>query len=658
MGSPKPIEDFVDQIHRGKWELVLPQIPSDSIDIVVTSPPYNVNLGNNKKKKDSYDSYDDNMPYEDYLNWMDKLFAECHRILKSGGRICVNIGDGSNGSVPTHADFMIRMRDKLGFIPMTTIVWDKKQIGASCLLPCELINTMDGYKKICDIKENDFVLTHKRRFKKVIRVFERNYTGYLYKIKSNFNEEIIVTEGHPLLLSPLHRKCGKYSPKRCVSRDNIYWESPEKIKGENYLVCPRYKTQYHSTVKNFNKRMASITGVEINYYDEDFFRLLGYYIGDGSVHRKEVRVDFGLTEKDISSAHDVETICCKYGWKFHFEKRTNLKRIVIASNNVLPKIMESLGGKYARNKFIHPFLFQLPFCLQKHLLYGLFFSDGCIRKDFSEAVYTTISEKLAYQIRDILLRLKIGSSIDTNPPCISYIKGRKVFCKKVYRVRILGRHVSKLLKELKVPENHNFKYRCSKMKVGSYHGFYRIRNIEKEWVNNIKVYNMEVEDDNSYVGKIAYHNCAWGSYQSPSQPSFPTQFEFIIVMAKDTKKHEGDKSKISVGGKEFQRNSRALWSFPPETRMMELYDHPAMYPEELPKRLIQQLTYEDDIVLDPFSGIATTCVAAKKLNRRYIGIEMSEQYHERSLRRLRETSIIKRVVDEKTKKVTSVVDWM
>jgi site-specific DNA-methyltransferase (adenine-specific) len=155
---------------------------------------------------------------------------------------------------------------------------------------------------------------------------------------------------------------------------------------------------------------------------------------------------------------------------------------------------------------------------------------------------------------------------------------------------------------------------------------------------------------------------AWGSYQSPSQPSFPTQFEFVIVVGKDTLKHEGDKSKISVTGKEFQRNSRALWSFPPETRMMELYGHPACFPEELPRRLIHQLSYEDDVVLDPFSGAGTTCVVAKKLRRHFIGIEMSPKYHKRSLKRLDETVVShkKTIKDKKTGKEKEVVsfDWM
>ena len=157
---------------------------------------------------------------------------------------------------------------------------------------------------------------------------------------------------------------------------------------------------------------------------------------------------------------------------------------------------------------------------------------------------------------------------------------------------------------------------------------------------------------------------SWGSYCSPSQPSFPKPCEYIIIMAKETLHHDGDKSKITVTPKEFQTNSLGLWTFSPETRMMSLYGHPAMFPEQLPHRLIQQLTYEGDIVLDPFSGAGTTCAVAKKLRRKYIGIEMSKKYHNTSLNRINKIVPLKQVIYKKKTKdgtqeeIVYAPDWM
>ena len=97
-------------------------------DLIVTSPPYNVDLGNNKYKTEGYNSYDDNKDHDEYLDWLEAVFAEVGRAVKSGGRICINIGDGKNGRVPTHVHVSQMMED-LGYLPFTTLIWNKKQIG-------------------------------------------------------------------------------------------------------------------------------------------------------------------------------------------------------------------------------------------------------------------------------------------------------------------------------------------------------------------------------------------------------------------------------------------------------------------------------------------------------------------------------------------------
>ena len=127
---------------------------------------------------------------------------------------------------------------------------------------------------------------------------------------------------------------------------------------------------------------------------------------------------------------------------------------------------------------------------------------------------------------------------------------------------------------------------------------------------------------------------SWGSFQSPSCPSFPSPFEYILVFAKDTKKKVGDKDNITVGKDEFIKNSLGMWTFAPETRQKKMGLN-AMFPVELPKRLIQMLSYKGDVVFDPFSGLGTTCVTAKYLDRQYIGFEMSVDYCKRSRTRIK-----------------------
>jgi len=62
----------------------------------------------------------------------------------------------------------------------------------------------------------------------------------------------------------------------------------------------------------------------------------------------------------------------------------------------------------------------------------------------------------------------------------------------------------------------------------------------------------------------------------------------------------------------------------------------AMFPPRIPHYFIQKFTRRGDVVLDPFNGAGTTCVAAKKLNRNYLGIDISQKYCETAERRLKE----------------------
>ena len=59
---------------------------------------------------------------------------------------------------------------------------------------------------------------------------------------------------------------------------------------------------------------------------------------------------------------------------------------------------------------------------------------------------------------------------------------------------------------------------------------------------------------------------------------------------------------------------------------MKDFDHPAMFPENLVARLLKVFSYPGDIVLDPFNGVGTTTVVASRLNRRYLGLDISPDY--------------------------------
>jgi site-specific DNA-methyltransferase (adenine-specific) len=133
-------------------------------------------------------------------------------------------------------------------------------------------------------------------------------------------------------------------------------------------------------------------------------------------------------------------------------------------------------------------------------------------------------------------------------------------------------------------------------------------------------------------------NCkytAWGSWKSPSMPYLKYTWEFIEVFCKGSQKKGGRTENIDITGDEFKKWVYSKWEVAPESRMKE-FEHPSMFPEEIPYRLIRLFSYIGDLVLDPFNGVGTTTLVAHKLQRNYIGIDISEKYCRKAEKRIAE----------------------
>jgi DNA modification methylase len=154
----------------------LRQIPDGSVHLIVTSPPFNVGI--------EYPDHDDRMVHASYLDWMKSVWSECHRVLVSGGRICINIDATMNlekgGAIervhPLHVDFTNQLRD-LGYIYRAEICWTKQNApgkdtawGSYCLCSNPHIRrnseyiviaskehlTLEGDFMKCDLTKEEF----------------------------------------------------------------------------------------------------------------------------------------------------------------------------------------------------------------------------------------------------------------------------------------------------------------------------------------------------------------------------------------------------------------------------------------------------------------------------------------------------------------------
>jgi modification methylase len=128
---------------------------------------------------------------------------------------------------------------------------------------------------------------------------------------------------------------------------------------------------------------------------------------------------------------------------------------------------------------------------------------------------------------------------------------------------------------------------------------------------------------------------AWGSWKSASNPTLRDVHEYILVFCKDTFKRFNPHDRAStIGRDEFLEYNKSVWNFTAESARK--IGHPAPFPLELPRRLIQLYTFESEVVLDPFMGSGQTAIAALKSGRHYVGYEIDPKYIQLAALRIQE----------------------
>jgi site-specific DNA-methyltransferase (adenine-specific) len=123
--------------------------------------------------------------------------------------------------------------------------------------------------------------------------------------------------------------------------------------------------------------------------------------------------------------------------------------------------------------------------------------------------------------------------------------------------------------------------------------------------------------------KSAGGSTAWGSWQSAKNPTLRDVHEYVIVACKESFR------RIRTGEDTIERDdfldaTVSIWEIQPESARR--VGHPAPFPIELPRRLIELYTFDGDLVLDPFMGAGTTALAALDTGRHYVGYEINPDY--------------------------------
>jgi len=603
------------ELYNNKVETTVPALDDNSVDLIITSPPYNVDLGNNKFNKNSYDICNDKLEHSEYIKWLKGIFKSVYPKLKTSGRIAINIGDGANGKVTTHVDITHFMVHELKYLPMANIIWNKSQVGNRTAWGCydeqTKVLTNNGLKYFKDVNiKNDLfatinLKTQKLEYQKAFNYIEKPYNGEMCKIKTR-TADLLVTPNHNMVLSD--------------KKNNLYKEEAINLYNKPFRISKRHKGFYHGKNKDFfelppvrygkrtKKKYINNDVIKINM--DDWLRFLGIFFTDGNVDYSTKRGCYKVSiyQSKKKYLNDIENLLKRLPFKSKYKKS---KSEYYICNKQLAEYLHKFKNK--NNREIPNFIFNLSLKQKEIFVQWLFIGDGNSYKNKKRSIAVS-SDKFTDSLLNILLQLNYKFSTHKQLSEERVYKGKLIRANRP--INIIGISYS----------NHfYFDHRTGKNRKNStslvdYKG---------------KVYCVSVPNGTLFVERNGKFTWCGNSFKSPSCPSFPKPFEYIMLFAKEDRKLQ-EKGETDLTNREFIDWSLAIWNVAPETKMKEI-GHPAVFPVSLPRRLIKMLSWKNATILDIFNGSGTTGVACKELGRKYIGIEMSKKYCDITIKRINNT---------------------
>lgn len=354
-----------------------------------------------------------------------------------------------------------------------------------CFRGDEKVETIKGIVKIRDIEVNDLVKTHLNRWKKVIKTYRHEYAQKKPFIKiETRNSSIRCTPEHPFLV-------------RTVNGDK--WLPAEEIKPDSVLLYPnepkkdQLKFDCYGRGGRIGKRKHEYFGdMEI---DADMARFLGLYLAEGCGGHDSIRFTFNKNEKEYIEF--ITSIC-----KDRFGRSPTIHErwacCVKLNIKSFSKRFTEWFGNDATNKRVPDFVFSWSLINRLSFLRGYFEGDGW---DNSKMCCFGTS---SLELYDGIKKLAISCGLDCSEKCVSpakksRISGRDVFTKESYKGSMSSSAHGKMFDLLEAKQN----------------GIYLeviVKSVEHKRMTSSLVdpyvYNLEVEDDNSYiVGPAIVHNC-------------------------------------------------------------------------------------------------------------------------------------------------------
>lgn len=413
------------------------------------------------------------------------------------------------GSIQTcNYGLTLTAASKMFIISLPYVPGEFDQVADRCILKGELVLTKNGYIPIESVEVSDYVLSHKGNWCRVVNTkskIERNKSFYDIKYK------------------------GFYKPLRCTFDHKIYvydkvkgtycWEKASELDiFKHYMVFPKFNVKNYKDefkVRVFESKAHNKKNININpVLSNDLLYAFGRYVGDGHTNDHQISICGHIDEYE-EVLYSMNSINNEFNISGITEYKGDNKIEMYISSKELRNNFKEWFGDGAYNKKVPDFIFHMSDDKIRSFLNGYYGADGYNRKNTQQA--TTVSNFLTFQL--VILEALLGNS-----PTLRFNDAASSWSFE-YSIKDKIKRDS-----LIINDDGNVLFPIQEIKQ------YKPKR------NDERVYDLEVEDDHSFVvGLSSVHNCHRIGQKNVVNIyvfAFPDTIDDIVYSCIETKRKE------------------------------------------------------------------------------------------------------------------------
>ncbi|GAB4227157.1 MAG: hypothetical protein Kow0049_07110 [Stanieria sp.] len=455
----------------------------------------------------------------------------------------------------------LKVMQEKGFSTYFLVVWDyikyarEKGIpvgpGRGCVLGDTKVMLSSGKEvAIKDIEVGQEIITHQGNLQTITHKHKYNCDEEIIKLKVS-NLELSLTQDHKIWAvktedcvvnsakkaTVCKPTCNRYCTPKPFESYSLQWIEARKLQENDFVVFPRVSSAESDITfdlldfveqKDYlyfddefiwyeigTNHLATKKIPRYIQFNEDFARLLGYYIAEGwsRLGKRECAVGFGLSKDETNYAQEIVSLINRlFGLEATvIPHQTRYSQQVYCYSRIVGEFLTALAGQEANNKRIYSQIITHGKSeLVKILIAYMFRGDGYAgNKEKTICIkYTTTSQVLASQLRLLLARFGYWASISVRK------HKQKITWKPEYAVKLAGKQLldwNADFLDFPIGIKQQKFYRNESFFVDDRYIYLKIKSITK-FHHKGNVYDITVPEDTSYIGNaIAIHNSAAGS---------------------------------------------------------------------------------------------------------------------------------------------------